>query len=731
MDRADHRLIHKIVIAQGMVKPEHADASLGDIESGAADKSLPDLLLERGHLTPEDHAILLRIFAPKPPPTPVPSRAVRGEEDTDAVLEKLITATGLLTVEFIESAKEARNRASGSGRSPTLRDVLLDEGYLTRFQLEEMIKGLEQPKYRCEGCGKHYDLEGGRPPRRCPSCRIALPRPGVPISLEATLDGEGMRPVGTLTILLGVNRGLVYEIAEGARVTLGRAAKNKIRLFGKQVSREHCEIAPEGERLLLSDLRSSFGTFVNGRAVDSYPMHGGDLIKIGPLILEYLASPGTFGLEAGDEQVEELIFGKIAVRLGLSTQRQVDEAVALQETTHKGRQIGKILVERGALEQAGLLRVLEIQRRNLKARGHYTDETTENTLFGRIAVREGLITERRLNEALRTQAKMESLSSLHMKIGEILLKKGFVSPEGVQRILSLQGRGELVLPIPGYEILTKLGEGGMGAVFRARQVSLDRDVAIKILSPKLAGDAFFIDRFMREARAAAALSHENIIRAIDVGRSGTHYFFVMEFVEGKTAHDLVLEKGALEEAEALDIGIQVARALDHANQHSIVHRDIKPENIMITNDAVAKLCDLGLARTGPGTGGALEEAVGTPNYVSPEQARGDADVDIRTDIYSLGASLYHLASGAMPFKKLGPPLVVMARHLTETIPHPRRVNPQLSDAFCKVLIKMMVKDPRRRYADPRELLDDLILVRAGQAPGHADTGGATSTIEPK
>jgi serine/threonine-protein kinase len=122
--------------------------------------------------------------------------------------------------------------------------------------------------------------------------------------------------------------------------------------------------------------------------------------------------------------------------------------------------------------------------------------------------------------------------------------------------------------------------------------------------------------------------------------------------------------------------------------------------------------------------------MGTPNYVSPEQARGDADVDIRTDIYSLGATLYHLATGSMPFKKLGSPLVVMARHLTEQIPHPRKINETLSPAFCRVLAKMMVKDPQKRYAAPRELLDDLILVRAGAEPELADMGGATSTIEP-
>ncbi|MHC5036516.1 MAG: protein kinase domain-containing protein [Planctomycetota bacterium] len=712
-----------------MATPEQADECLRLITEKKSQSSLPDLLREKGYLTEEDHAILVRIFAPSPPPTPVPSAVSREGDDEDAVLEKLVTATGLLTVEFLDAAKEAQGRQSSRGSRPPLKDVLLEEGYLTKFQVDDLVKTLRKPQYRCEGCGKPYALSGGRPPRRCPSCNLALPRPGVPISLELTLDGEGVRPMGTLTILLGVNRGFVYEIAGAARVTVGRQAANKLRLFGKQVSRKHCEIVPEEDMLMLRDLQSSFGTFVNGRAMLVHSLHDGDLIKIGPIILEFRAAPGTLGMVLEDQDVEEILFGKIAVRLGIATQRQVDEAVALQETTHKGRQIGKILMERGALDEKGLLRVLHIQRRNLQARGHYTDETTEKTLFGRIAVREGLITDPQLNEALRTQAKMESLSGLHIKIGEILQRKGFMTTDGVQKVLSLQGRGEAALPLPGYALLSKIGEGGMGAVFRAKQVSLDRDVAIKILAPKLARDTFFIDRFFREARAAAALSHENIIRAIDVGEASGHYYFVMEFVEGQTAHDLVLRKGPLKESEVLDIGIQVARALDHAHQHGIVHRDVKPENIMITEEGIAKLCDLGLARTAAGEGGAgVEEAVGTPNYVSPEQARGDTNVDIRTDIYSLGATLYHLATGSMPFKKLGSPLVVMARHLTEQIPYPKRINPKLSDGICNVLRKMMVKDPAKRYGAPRELLDDLILVRAGQTPEKTRFGTAASTI---
>jgi len=728
-DEADNRLIHKMVIAQGMATPAQADECLRAVLEARGAKTLPDILFEKGYLNAEDHAILLRIFAPAPPPTPLPPSPASVEADTDAALEKIVTATGLLTVDFLEAAKETRRRG---GPGTSLQSVFLDEGYLTRFQLEDMLQGIQKPTYRCEGCGKPYALDRGRPPRKCPSCGLSLPKPGVPVSLEVSLGGEGVRPVGTLTVLLGVNRGFVYEVAEGARVTLGRQTSNKIRLFGKQVSRKHCEIVPEGNTLVIRDLQSSFGTYVNGRAVSEHVLSDGDLIKVGPSVLEFRTALDPSAAEALDEGVEEILFGRIAVRLGLVTQRQVDEAVALQETTHREWQIGKILMERGGLDEPGLLRVLETQRRNLKARGYYTEETTENTLFGRIALRSRLINEAQLNEALRTQAKMDALSGVHMKLGEILVRKGAMGEADVQKILSIQGHGDLALPLPGYKVLSKIGEGGMGAVFLARQVSLDREVAVKLLAPKLARDAFFIDRFMREARAAAALSHENIIRAIDVGEASGHYYFVMEYVEGETAHDLVQQKGALDETAVLDIGIQVCRALDHAHQHGIVHRDVKPENIMITAQGIAKLCDLGLARNVASTDGrSTEEAVGTPNYVSPEQARGDAQIDIRTDIYSLGATLYHLATGSMPFKKLGPPLVVMARHITEQIPPPRKINPNLSEGFGRVLVKMMVKDPARRYPSPADTLDELLLVRAGRTPKNVKIGSAVSTIAKK
>jgi len=198
--------------------------------------------------------------------------------------------------------------------------------------------------------------------------------------------------------------------------------------------------------------------------------------------------------------------------------------------------------------------------------------------------------------------------------------------------------------IGGFEVLSRVGRGGMGTVYKARQVSMNRIVALKILPPSRAKNATYVQRFLREARSAAQLSHTNIVQAIDVGNADGYYYFAMEFVDGETVQALLEREGVLDERHALTIATAVAHALDHAHRHGIVHRDVKPGNIMIDLHGAVKLADLGLARsvepidtvTVDGVG------VGTPHYIAPEQARGETDVDCRADIYSLGATLYHL-----------------------------------------------------------------------------------------
>jgi serine/threonine protein kinase len=276
--------------------------------------------------------------------------------------------------------------------------------------------------------------------------------------------------------------------------------------------------------------------------------------------------------------------------------------------------------------------------------------------------------------------------------------------------------------IGNYELVQKLGQGGMGTVFKARQVSMDRVVALKILPPSFARRKEFIERFMREARASAKLNHPNIVNGIDVGQDNGLYYFAMEFIDGASVSTL-LKHGSMKEFRCLEIGLDMARALVHAHHHGILHRDIKPDNILIDTNGAAKLCDLGLARDNESE----EEksltqqgqAVGTPHYISPEQAKGQRDLDVRTDLYSLGATLYHMATGRTMFD--GPTsVVVMTRHLTDKAPNPAAINPGLSKGFVQILARLLVKDRTERYERAEDLVEDLQRFIDGKNPQHAE-----------
>jgi outer membrane protein assembly factor BamD (BamD/ComL family)/predicted Ser/Thr protein kinase len=267
--------------------------------------------------------------------------------------------------------------------------------------------------------------------------------------------------------------------------------------------------------------------------------------------------------------------------------------------------------------------------------------------------------------------------------------------------------------IPGYELIDVIATGGMGTVFKARQTSLDKLVALKLLSPALALDESYVERFVREAKSLAKLNHPNVVTVIDVGRAGDHYYLVMEYVEGESLADITEEKGALPQEKALPIVRDIAYALQHAQDNNLIHRDIKPDNILLSGDGHCKLCDLGLARRS-GASSALTAAgvaMGTPEYIAPEQARGESELDIRTDIYSLGATLYHVVMGKAPFD--GPtPAHIMRAHMDEPLSFPDE--PQINPDLRELISKMMAKDPARRQQSARELLEDIDLVMAGK-----------------
>jgi serine/threonine-protein kinase len=271
----------------------------------------------------------------------------------------------------------------------------------------------------------------------------------------------------------------------------------------------------------------------------------------------------------------------------------------------------------------------------------------------------------------------------------------------------------------------------MATVFKAKQISLDRMVAIKVLPRKFTTNPQFIERFYAEGRAAAQLNHPNIVQAYDVGKAGDYHFFVMEYVEGSTVYDEIVKNRRYNEQDAIDITIQVAEALLHAHERGLIHRDVKPKNIMMTRAGIAKLADMGLARAISDKEAAEAEqgkAFGTPYYISPEQIRGEMNITPAADIYSLGATLYHMVTGAVPFDGKNPS-AVMHKHLKAELVAPDHVNPKLSAGLSEVIEMMMAKDPKARYRSCKDVITDLRAVRSKQPPplAHKDFGGVDLT----
>ena len=333
--------------------------------------------------------------------------------------------------------------------------------------------------------------------------------------------------------------------------------------------------------------------------------------------------------------------------------------------------------------------------------------------LGRQVLDQGLATREEVEQCLQ-QASADSQKSL----ADVLIGNGVVTQRQIDRIKQGIEETRKGQQIPGYQILSKLGAGAMATVFKARQLSLDRVVAIKVLPRRFSESPEYVDRFYKDGKAAAKLNHANIVQAIDVGEAGGYHYFVMEFVEGRTVYDDIAEGKAYTEAEALRIILQITRALKHAHAVGLIHRDVKPKNIMLTPEGVAKLADMGLARGAEDVEAAKAEAgraFGTPYYISPEQIRGEVDIDFRADIYSLGATLYHMVTGRVPFEA-PTPAAVMHKHLKEPLIPPDHVNTSLSSGLGEVVEVMMAKDRNRRYRSTADLLLDLEAIAAGQPP---------------
>ncbi|MBM4008514.1 MAG: serine/threonine protein kinase [Planctomycetes bacterium] len=339
--------------------------------------------------------------------------------------------------------------------------------------------------------------------------------------------------------------------------------------------------------------------------------------------------------------------------------------------------------------------------------------SSSDTMLGKLIVDRGLATQAEVDAVF---AAMRTPAGAARAFTDILIEGQIVTRRQLARLRSEAESDRSVLRIPGYQMVRRLGAGAMAAVYLARQTSLDRLVAIKILPRRYSSDPTFVERFYKEGRAAAKLSDPNIVGALDVGSVGEQHYFVMEYVDGETVHDLITKSKRLSERDALTITRQIASALKHAHAKGFIHRDIKPKNIIMTKSGSAKLADLGLARAIDDKKAAEAErhkAFGTPYYISPEQVRGAVDLGPPADIYGLGATLYHMLTGRVPFKGNGPSEVMRA-HLSEELVPPDQLVGGLSQHTAEIVELMMRKRPAERYQSAVELMEDLDLALAGQ-----------------
>jgi eukaryotic-like serine/threonine-protein kinase len=275
-----------------------------------------------------------------------------------------------------------------------------------------------------------------------------------------------------------------------------------------------------------------------------------------------------------------------------------------------------------------------------------------------------------------------------------------------------------------YRLLRRLGEGGMGAVYLGYHEKQDRQVAVKVLNDALASNQGYVDRFYREAKSGALLNHPNIVRTLSVGQDkATHkHYLVLEFVDGPTAHALLDQKGRFSVGDAVHLALDIARALEHSHSRNVVHRDIKPDNILITRSGVAKLVDLGLAKRTDEASHltAARQGFGTTHYMPYEQAINAKYADGRSDIYALGATLYHLVTGSVPFPGDNH-LEVIEKKNQGDFPPASALNPAVPPVLDLILSQMMARHPRDRYQTASELIVDLERSKlAAPVPSYAD-----------
>jgi len=359
-------------------------------------------------------------------------------------------------------------------------------------------------------------------------------------------------------------------------------------------------------------------------------------------------------------------------------------------------------------------------------------------LFGDIAVSKNLLTWAQVRDALKRQSDYKQ-KGIPLRIGECSLELNILTQGQINDILALQREKRKAVPVEkkidadfdfsdmedgetfklGRYTLDKRLGGAMGIVFRGIDEQTGATIALKVLPRNLAHDPNFVERFKREVKATCVLSHPNVVHIYDTGIEQGVFYLATEFIDGETLTSKLRRETRLSELDSLHILRDIGKALGHAHSRRVLHRDLKPDNVMITKDGVVKLADFGLAKflrdEQPITAEGI--AVGTPHYISPEQARALKDTDHRSDLYSLGATVFHLVTGRLPYEGDNG-AEVMKRHVFEAVPDPRSVRADLHPAIAELLMKLMAKSPAQRYQSTDELVTavDAIIEMLENAP---------------
>ncbi len=524
-------------------------------------------------------------------------------------------------------------------------------------------------------------------------------------------------PLAKLEILTGASKGRSVALEKG--LNIGKRPDSGLQLADPGISWNHARIETKNKKLWIADLGSTNGTFLNGVKI------GRDWVRL-PLGAE-LAFAKVKGRVVVDRVMPVAVdsgnsrppsFPPVPVE-GLSSPADVD--------THRLRNGKTDPVVPGALLTPPRVPASQwsggpppprktppeaVPARKLPAPPPPAERSVR-PLMGRPLVpgpAAGLAPPAR-NPLYDDEDSRATMADVSIKDNPELAK--FMAPKVTSRAAAkavAPSRSDAEV-IGGCEILECLGKGGMGTVYKARKLALNKVVALKVLRPELGKDKELVQRFKREAQAAASLDHKHIVSVYNIGEDKGQHYIEMQYVEGRSLKELLDERGEQGELIPLDEGLryfmQALSGLALAHKRGIVHRDLKPDNIMISAQGSAVVSDFGLARTAEGMALTMPGTVlGTPAYMSPEQCGGDDEVDARSDLYSLGAAFFHVFCNRMPYDTKAK-LQLIHSHLNEPVPDPSTVRMDLPLPICRILMKMMAKLKQDRYQSCEECLEEL------------------------